>query len=108
MVRSFTIFIAALILPGATNSVLVARSTSGIRFNRRNPRFVFGGTELSNPFNPSTKIQFQLARQTHVILRIFDNLGQEVATLADEAHPAGTYEVNWNASGIGRSVFLPT
>ncbi|HMN18077.1 MAG TPA: T9SS type A sorting domain-containing protein [Ignavibacteriaceae bacterium] len=54
-----------------------------------------------NPFNPSTSIQYQVPSITPVTLKIYDILGNEVATLVNEEKPAGIYEVEFNpASGI--------
>jgi hypothetical protein len=56
-----------------------------------------------NPFNPSTKIKFTIPFvETHrdasllVILKVFDVLGNEVATLVNEAKPAGNYEIEFS------------
>jgi len=49
-----------------------------------------------NPFNPSTKISWQSPVGSHQILKVFDVLGNEVATLVDEYKPAGKYEVEFN------------
>ncbi len=54
-----------------------------------------------NPFNPSTKIKFTIPqndrRETkNVSLRVFDVLGNEVATLVNEEKPAGNYEVDFS------------
>jgi hypothetical protein len=50
-----------------------------------------------NPFNPSTTINFSLPVQGHVRLTVFNALGQEVATLVDDARPAGHYAARWDA-----------
>ncbi|MCF8242390.1 MAG: hypothetical protein K9J16_13480 [Melioribacteraceae bacterium] len=49
-----------------------------------------------NPFNPSTKIVFQVPEQSKVILKIYDILGKEIATLVDSELDRGHYEVLWN------------
>jgi hypothetical protein len=49
-----------------------------------------------NPFNPSTKIKFTLPQNTFVRLKIFDVIGNEVATLINEEKPYGIYEVEFN------------
>lgn len=49
-----------------------------------------------NPFNPTTKIKFALPKESVVRLKIFNLLGQEVATLSDEVRPAGYYIAEWN------------
>ena len=53
-----------------------------------------------NPFNPSTTIQFALAKRATVKLKIFDVLGREVITLVDEALGPGTYKVVFYATGL--------
>jgi hypothetical protein len=65
-----------------------------------------------NPFNPSTKISWQSPIGSWQTLKIYDVLGNEVATLADEYKPAGSYEVEFStkdgsASG-GNAYSLPS
>lgn len=50
-----------------------------------------------NPFNPSTTISFAVPRDMKVDVRVFNMLGQEIATLADGFYTAGRHEVQWNA-----------
>ena len=59
-----------------------------------------------NPFNPSTTIRYELPRQSHVVLKIFSMLGQEVATLVDEQKSASRYEVRWDAGGFASGVYF--
>jgi hypothetical protein len=59
-----------------------------------------------NPFNPSTIISYRLPVTGFVSLKIFDVLGKEVATLADEYKPAGLYEVEFDASHLPSGVYL--
>ncbi len=59
-----------------------------------------------NPFNPSTVISYELPKGTHVILTIHNVLGQEVARLIDQKQNAGSYNVNWNASGQASGVYF--
>ncbi|MDP2366422.1 MAG: T9SS type A sorting domain-containing protein [Ignavibacteria bacterium] len=51
-----------------------------------------------NPFNPSTKISWQSPVSGHQSLKVYDVLGDEVATLLNEEKAAGTYEVTFNAA----------
>ncbi|MBK9097425.1 MAG: T9SS type A sorting domain-containing protein [bacterium] len=57
-----------------------------------------------NPFNPSTVIKYQLPLSGNVTLKVYDLLGREVATLVDEFKPAGSYEVEFDASSNSGSV----
>ncbi len=59
-----------------------------------------------NPFNPSTVISWQSPVGSHQVLKVFDGLGNEVATLVNEYKPAGRYEVEFNASGFASGVYL--
>lgn len=51
-----------------------------------------------NPFNPSTKIRFELAADSHVLLEIFNVKGQRVKTLIDDQLKSGKHEVIWNST----------
>jgi hypothetical protein len=51
---------------------------------------------VPNPFNPTTKISFDLARAGQVKLQVFDVAGHLVRTLVDGAKPVGRHEVAWN------------
>jgi hypothetical protein len=54
-----------------------------------------------NPFNPSTNIEFRVSNFGFVSLKVYDVLGNEVATLVNEERPAGEYDVEFNLeSGI--------
>jgi hypothetical protein len=59
-----------------------------------------------NPFNPSTKISWQSPVGSWQTLKIYDVLGNEVATLVDEYKPAGTYEVEWDAGDFPSGVYF--
>ena len=64
------------------------------------------GQNYPNPFNPSTKINFSLAVDSKVSLKIFDVLGQEVATLINGQLAAGSQEVSFNASSLNSGVYF--
>ena len=51
---------------------------------------------LPNPFNPETLIRFQLPQTRHVVLKIFNTLGQEIRTLADVPYEAGYHSIKWD------------
>jgi len=49
-----------------------------------------------NPFNPETRIDFQLPKVSKVTLKIYNILGQEIKTLVNEEKEAGYYSIIWN------------
>ncbi len=59
-----------------------------------------------NPFNPSTVIRFSLPKSDLVTLKIYNMLGQEVATLLNEFKSAGSYEVTFDASNLSTGVYV--
>ncbi len=59
-----------------------------------------------NPFNPATKISWQSPVSSWQSLRVYDVLGNELATLVDEFKPAGSYEVEFNASHLPSGVYF--
>jgi photosystem II stability/assembly factor-like uncharacterized protein len=64
-----------------------------------------------NPFNPVTKIKFEIPGQarndnTLVTLKIYDILGREVATLVNEEKPAGEYEVEFDGNGLPSGIYF--
>jgi choice-of-anchor B domain-containing protein len=87
-------------------------------------RFVYNGTTVGvngeplhpnrhalhqnfpNPFNPSTVIRYSLPVASHASLKVYNILGTEVATLVNEAKPAGEHSVSWNASGLASGIYI--
>ncbi len=59
-----------------------------------------------NPFNPRTKISWQSPIGSWQTLKVYDMLGREVATLVDEYKPAGSYEVEFDASALSSGVYF--
>jgi len=59
-----------------------------------------------NPFNPSTIISWQSPEGSWQTLIIYDVLGNEIAILVNEEKPAGSYEVEWDASRLPSGVYF--
>lgn len=59
-----------------------------------------------NPFNPSTRIRFEVPVSGIVLLKVYNMLGQEVATLVNDIKQAGRYEVDWESRGMPSGVYL--
>jgi hypothetical protein len=61
---------------------------------------------FSNPFNPSTKIRYQLPKESKVVLRIYNILGSEVMELVNDKKEAGVYEVEFNANNLSSGTYI--
>ncbi|MCW9096491.1 MAG: T9SS type A sorting domain-containing protein [Ignavibacteriaceae bacterium] len=59
-----------------------------------------------NPFNPTTKINFQIPELSFVTLKIYDVLGNEIAALVNEEKVGGSYEVEFNATGLPSGIYF--
>ena len=59
-----------------------------------------------NPFNPSSTIEFALPHAGFVTLKVYNILGEGVATLAEGHHAAGTFKATWDASGLPSGVYF--
>ena len=76
-----------------------ARSSSPVP-----PQFILD-QNYPNPFNPTTAISYRLTANSFVGLKVYDILGREVATLVNEAKPAGEYTVTFDASNLASGVY---
>ncbi len=59
-----------------------------------------------NPFNPTSIIQYEIPKSSFVILKVYDVLGREVATLVNELEAAGRYNITFDASKYSSGVYF--
>ncbi len=59
-----------------------------------------------NPFNPSTKIEYSISEQSMVQLKVYDILGNEVASLVNEEQSAGTYRADFTADNLASGLYI--
>ena len=100
--------------PARYEAFLIDRgtTTSGKELSRIPTEFSLN-QNYPNPFNPSTKIKYTIPNVTlsgvegsRVQLKIYDVLGNEVATLVDEYRVAGSYEVEFNANNLSSGIYF--
>lgn len=61
-----------------------------------------------NPFNPSTRISYSIPEDGSVKLKLYDVLGNEVASIVNEVQPAGKYEIELSAKALSSGVYYYT
>ncbi|OGU75797.1 MAG: hypothetical protein A2V93_06155 [Ignavibacteria bacterium RBG_16_34_14] len=59
-----------------------------------------------NPFNPNTTISYSLPKTSHVSLRVYNTLGQEVAALVNGIKEAGNHKIDFNASNLNSGIYF--
>ena len=57
-------------------------------------------------FNPTTRIQFTIVNRRLTIVKVYDVLGRDVATLVNEVKEPGTYTVQFDGAGLSSGVYL--
>lgn len=85
---------------------LLAAPVVGVEQEPINPTEFVLYQNYPNPFNPSTSIQYGVSSMEFVSLKVYDVLGNQVATLVNEEKPAGIYEVTWNAENLSSGVYF--
>jgi len=59
-----------------------------------------------NPFNPVTTIKYQIPKLSFITIKIYDVLGNEIATIVNEEKPAGSYEVEFDGDGLTSGIYF--
>jgi hypothetical protein len=59
-----------------------------------------------NPFNPSTIIAYSISASSNVTIKIYNVLGELVTTLVNEYQSVGSYNINFNASGLSNGIYF--
>ncbi|HSR17451.1 MAG TPA: YCF48-related protein, partial [Ignavibacteriaceae bacterium] len=78
----------------------------GVRDKNEIPAVFSMQQNYPNPFNPGTKIIYSIPQASFVTLKIYDILGNEVATLVNEEKSLGNYEADFNAANFSAGVYF--
>src|SRR5713101_1416289 len=91
---------------GMTGSFVASPTSVGDQQTSKTPGSFRLYQNFPNPFNPTTTIPFAVARSSYVTLKIFNLLGEEVATLVSQRLAPGTYSAEWNAGATTSGIYL--
>lgn len=70
------------------------------------PKVLVLNQNYPNPFNPITLIKYALPKASHVVIKIFDILGNELETLVDEYQYEGYYTTQFDANKLSSGVYI--
>ena len=88
-------------------AVALPSQVTGVKSDAKNIPAKFSlNQNYPNPFNPTTTIGYSLPKAAPVSLKIYDILGREVANLVNEEKPAGSYQVNFDASKLASGTYI--
>ncbi len=92
---------------GDAGAIAKMSSTTGIiNYNNEVPVSYNLSQNFPNPFNPSTNIKFSIPKSGIIMLRVYDMIGKEIATLVNEFKGAGNYIVEFNASNLPSGTYF--
>ncbi|MBN2365364.1 MAG: T9SS type A sorting domain-containing protein [Calditrichaeota bacterium] len=89
-----------------SSRIQVTYSPSALEYKTLPVRYFVLKQNYPNPFNPNTTIEFDLPKTSKVSLKIFNIVGEEVATLVSDRLAAGSYSYNWDAANLASGVYL--
>jgi len=78
----------------------------GVKDHTPGPKSFSLHQNYPNPFNPSTSIAYSVPKRVQVVLRVYDLLGQVVATLVDGTEGPGAHIAGWNARIAPSGVYI--
>ena len=93
-------------LVGCTIDTVGYGNTLGVAENDYLPLSFELYQNFPNPFNPATVMRYQLPVTSYVELKVYNVLGQKVATLVNEVKQPGNHEVMWDANGMSSGVYF--
>ena len=92
-------------LPGFVR-LLESASLTSVPLRQTVPQEFTLEQNFPNPFNPATHLRFTIADVRFVTLKVFDVLGQEVATLVNGQLSTGSYDVTFDARSLSSGVYF--
>lgn len=86
--------------------IVTDKSTAVAALISHRPEFFRLQQNYPNPFNPTANIAYSLPESRFVRIKVFNILGNEVATLVNEPKAAGNYTVEFNGNNLSSGVYF--
>jgi hypothetical protein len=99
-VRTFQVFLRVSPIVIDTTAVSVGEAEPG------KPGVFRLSQNYPNPFNPATRIDYTVSKAGPVTIKVYNMLGQEVATLLNESLSPGSYSVDFNGATLASGVYV--
>lgn len=94
--------------PRRWDSVMVDIGVTNVSENPISPNTFKLYDNFPNPFNPSTTIKYSLPEASFTAIKIYDVVGNEIATLVNEIKSAGTHQIVFNAESLSSGIYYYT
>ena len=89
-----------------TKAVIIYISPTSIKNDYPSAGSYFLFQNYPEPFNPSTTIKYRVSEVSFVTLKVYDVIGNEIATLVNQEKPKGSYKVDFNAASLPSGVYF--
>jgi hypothetical protein len=86
--------------------ILPLNSATSVKEKENVPASFALDQNYPNPFNPATMIRYQLTMNSFVTVRVYDELGREIARLVNGEQSAGGHSVRWDAENFSSGVYI--
>jgi hypothetical protein len=81
-------------------------TTLNIKENQAFANYFQLNQNFPNPYNPTTTVKYYIPELALVTLKVYDMLGNEIATLVNEEKQIGSYELTWNAENLPSGIYF--
>jgi hypothetical protein len=91
---------------GAVNQIVSGETSTSVSSSGVVSKDFVLNQNFPNPFNPSTTIEFSIPEESFVELKIYDILGNEVATLANDSYAGGSYKADFIGDNLPSGIYI--